>query len=55
MTGPDAAISLAPHGIVAVLILVIGFLLKHELKDIKSRIVRVENFLFFSMKGEKKS
>lgn len=28
------------------LILVVGFLLKHELNDIKTRIVRMENTFF---------
>lgn len=35
--------TLLPHAFNGILILVIGFLLKHELQDIKSRIVRIEN------------
>lgn len=39
----DPLNSLIPHAVNTVLILVIGFLLKHELNDIKTRIVRMEN------------
>lgn len=35
--------TLLPHGFNAILILLVAFLLKHELSDIKSRIVRIEN------------
>ena len=37
---------LLPHGLIACLIGVIGYLVKHELADIKSRIVRIENTFF---------
>lgn len=41
--------TLAPHAFNAILILVVAFLLKHELHDIKCRIVRMEN-MYFSKK-----
>lgn len=43
--------SLLPHGFNAILILLVAFLVKHELNDIKSRIVRIEN-TFFPAKKE---
>lgn len=44
--------SLLPHGFNAILILLVAFLVKHELHDIKSRIVRMENTFFPAKKEE---
>lgn len=38
--------SLLPHGFNAILIVVIGFLLKNKLRDIECRITRIENTFF---------
>jgi hypothetical protein len=38
--------ALLPHAFNAILMVVIGFFLKHELNDIKSRIVRIEDTFF---------
>jgi hypothetical protein len=43
--------ALIPHGFTALLVVVVGFFLKHELNDIKHRIVRIEN-TFFPKKGD---
>lgn len=42
-----------PHGLTLGLLSIIGFFVKHELKDIKSRIVRLENFVLFGEREEK--
>ena len=38
--------SLAPHAVNSGLFIILFFMLKHELHDIKSRIVRIENTFF---------
>lgn len=43
---------LIPHGLIALLIGIVGFLIKHELHDVKSRIVRIENYILFGHKEE---
>lgn len=35
-----------PNGINIMLILIVGFFIKHELHDIKTRITRIENTFF---------
>ena len=45
MTGLDVQ-ALIPHGFNAILIAVIGFLIKGKLSDICDRITRIENTYF---------
>jgi len=43
---PEAFVLAGLGAINAVLVAVVGFLVKHELHDVKMRIVRIENLLF---------
>lgn len=52
MNYPDVSTMLTTIAAQSFLMIVIGFLLKHELHDIKTRIMRLENIFIHTKEGE---